>query len=105
MGTILTASLCPDAHLRWAIKKLELICKAVSGAPAALAHQATFLALRSPLGNKSHPLPDGHAPLNDGGGRLHTRGHDQKYVASPQQLPQGGPPRPSEELGLNILTI
>jgi len=33
MGTALTASLCPDAHLRWAKRQLEIICKAASRAP------------------------------------------------------------------------
>ena len=33
LGTALTASLCPDAHLRWTKLHLELICKAVKRAP------------------------------------------------------------------------
>jgi len=33
LGTTLTASLCPDAHLKWTKSQLELICKAVNQAP------------------------------------------------------------------------
>ena len=33
LGTTLTASLCPDAHLTWTKSHLELICKAANQAP------------------------------------------------------------------------
>ena len=33
LGTALTASLCPDAHLQWTKLQLETICKAVNRAP------------------------------------------------------------------------
>ena len=33
LGTTLTASLCPNAHLTWTKSQLELICKAIKQAP------------------------------------------------------------------------
>jgi len=46
LGTALTASLCPDAHLRWTKRQLEIICNAFHRAPL-------------PSHIKPHPSPHG----------------------------------------------
>ncbi len=105
MGTALTASLCPDAHLRWTKQQLENICKAVNQAPL-------------PSNTKQRLLLHGaHSKIN------HTHclmtlsptamtkvdsileGTSKKIWKLPNTFPRAGLHAPHEELGLNIPTV
>jgi hypothetical protein len=77
LGTSLTASICPDAHLRWTKEQAMKIGKALARAPPAPSHQTTPPPLRSALQNSAYTLPHGDISQRHEGGRLSPR---KKYL-------------------------
>jgi hypothetical protein len=61
LDTALTASICPDAHLRWTKHQLGLICKAVNWAPLP-AHIKQRLLVYGAHSKITHALPHGTLP-------------------------------------------
>ena len=101
MGKALTASLCPDAHLRWTKQQLETICKAVNRAPL-LSHIKQRLLLYGAHSkiNHTHCLV-ALSPM----AMAEVEGTSMKIWHLPNTFPRGGLYAPPEELGLKIPTI
>ena len=105
MGTVLTASLCPDAHLRWTKRKLEIICKAVNRAPLP-SHIKQRLLLYGANSKISHNhclvalSPTTMAEVDS-----ILEGTSRKIWHLPNTFPRAGLHAPSEELGHSIPTV
>jgi hypothetical protein len=105
LGTVLTASLCPDAHLRWTKRQLENICKAVNRAPLP-SHIRQLLLLYGADSkiNHTHCLM---ALSRTAMAEVYSilEGTSRKNWHLPNTFPRAGLHAPSEELGLNIHTV
>ena len=105
LGTALTASLCPDAHLQWTKRQLELISKAVIRAPLPSYIQQRLLlyGAHSKI-NHTHCLmalsPTAMAEVDSV-----IEGTTRKIWHLPNTFPRAGLHAPTEEMGLNIPTI
>ena len=105
LGTALTASLCPDAHLRWTKRQLELICKAVTRTPLPSHIQQKLLlyGANSKI-NHTHCLmalsPASMAEVDS-----ILEGTTRKIWHLPNTFPRAGLHAPADELGLNIPTV
>ena len=101
MGTALTASLCPGAHLKWTKSKLELICKAVNQAPLPphIKQRLLLYGEHSKI-NHTHCLM-ALMPKALGEVASILEGTSRKSGT----FPRAGLHAPSEELGLNIPTM
>ncbi len=76
IGTSITASLSPMAHLLWTKTQIDQIGKALGRTPLP-PHKTTPLTLRHQLKDYKHSMPHGSLPTSHTGGRLSTRGHIQ----------------------------
>ena len=105
LGTVLTASLCPDAHLRWAKQQLETICKAVNRAPLP-SHIKHRLLLYGAHSKTNHPhclmalSPTAMAEVDS-----ILEATPRKIWHLPNTSPRKGFHAPAGELGLNIPTL
>ncbi len=63
LGTALTASLCPDAHLNWTKSQLKLIEKSAGKNSLAPSHQTTPPLMRCAFQDHAHTLPHGALTL------------------------------------------
>ncbi len=105
MGTTLTASVCPDAHLRWTKRRLENICKAANRAPlpSHIKQRVLLYGAHSKI-NLTHCLmtlsPTAMAEVDS---ILECASRKIWYL--PNTFPRAGLHAPSEELGLNIPTV
>ncbi len=105
LGTALTASLCPDAHLRWTNRQLETICKAANRVPlpSNIKQRLLLYGAHSKI-NHIHCLvalsPTAMAEVDS-----ILEGTSKKIWHLPNAFPRAGLHAPAEELGLNIPTV
>ncbi len=105
LGTALTASLCPDAHLRWTKQQLETICKAVNRSPLPSHNKQRLLlyGAHSKI-NHTHCLtafsPTAMAEVDS-----ILEATSRKIWHLPNTFPRAGLHAPAEEPGLNIPTL
>jgi hypothetical protein len=105
LGTALTDSLCPDAHLKWTKSQLELICKAVHQVPL-LPHIMQRLLLYRAYSkiNHTHCLM-ALSPTAMGEVDSILESTSRKIWNFPNTFPRAGLHAPTDELGLNIPTV
>ncbi len=105
MGTALTASLCPDAHLKWTKSQLELIFKAVNQAPLPphIKQRLLLFGAHSKI-NHTHCLM-ALSPKTIGEVDSIFEGTSRKIWNLPNTFPRAGLHTPVKELGLNIPTV
>jgi hypothetical protein len=105
LGTALTASLCPDAHLKWTKSQLELICTAVNQAPLPphIRQQLLLYGAHSKI-NHTHCLM-ALSPKAIGEIDSILEGTSRKNWNLPNTFPWAGLHAPAEELGFNIPTV
>jgi hypothetical protein len=105
LGTALTASLCPDAHLRWTKRYLEIICKAVNRAPlpSHIKQRLLLYGAHSKI-NYTHCLM-ALSPTTMTEVDSILEGTSTKVWNLPNTFPRAGLHASSEELGLNIPTV
>jgi hypothetical protein len=105
LGIALTASLCPDAHLRWTKLQLETICKAVNLAPlpSHIKQRLLLCGAHSKI-NHTHCLMALFPTTMEEVDNI-LEDTSRKIWHLPNTFPRAGLHAPTEELGLNIPTV
>jgi hypothetical protein len=105
MGTALTASLCPDAHLRWTKRQLEIIYKAVNQAPlpSHIKQRLLLYGAHSKINHTHYLMALSPTEMAEVDSIL--EGTSRKIWHLPNTFPRAGLHAPSEELRLNIPTV
>ncbi len=93
LGTSFTASLYPDAHLKWAKDRLSMYRQDPCKNPLAPSHQTTPLPPLSALQTQTYILPYGAIPSSHQEGGILPRKTLSKDMVPPYLLPESGPPR------------
>ena len=102
LGTTLTTSLCPDAHLRWTKRQLELVCKAVNQAPLPphIKQRLLLYGAHSKI-NPTHCIM-ALSPTTMGEVDSILEGTSRKSWNLPNTFSRAGLHAPTDELGLDI---
>jgi hypothetical protein len=105
LGIALTASLCPDAYLKWTKRQLELIYKAVNQAPlpSHIRQRLLIYETHSKI-NHIHCLM-ALSPTAMGEMDSILEGTSRKIWNLPNTFPRAGLNAPNDKLGLNIPTV
>jgi len=105
LGTALTASLCPDSHLRWTKQQLETICKATNRAPlpSNLKHRLLLYGAQSKIDHTHCIMALSPTAMAEVDSVLECT--SKKIWHLPNTFPRAGLHAPPVELGLNIPTV
>jgi hypothetical protein len=105
LGTALTASLCPDAHLQWTKEQLGLISKAVSRAPLPpnILQRLLLYGAHSKINHTHCLMALSPASMAEVDSILEAT--TRKIWNLPSTFPRAGLHATPEEMGLNIPTI
>ncbi len=103
--TALTASLCPDAHLQWTKRQLDLICKAAHRAPLSshIKQRLLLYGAHSKINHTHCLMALSSTAMAEVDFILEET--SRKIWHLPSTFPRARPHAPTEELGLNMPTI